>query len=210
MVTKGSLEAELERKRNLIETLYRHSDLSLESISNQADMSIRQVQNIVDKIRKRDALEVLVEQSKTPVEQIMTKDVVSLDCSSTIYDAAEMMSQKKTGCVVVTDDGKPFGILTERDIVWGIRALDSSFKKVTLDEIASRPLIYAEPKQTVEEVSEIMAKEKIRRIPVVKNGKVVGIVTVTDLARFLSPTRRPGLADSILHAISRETKRRSG
>lgn len=200
--------SEIERKKTLIDTLYHHSDLSVEAISNQVDMSVGQVQNVIDKIRKRGALEVLVEQSKTPVEQIMTKDVVSLDCSSTVYDAAEMMSQKKTGCVVVTDDGEPFGILTERDIVWGIRALDTSFKKVTLDEIASRPIVYAEPKQTIEEVADIMAKEKIRRLPVVSNGKVVGIVTVTDLARFLSPTRRPGLADSILHAISRETAAR--
>lgn len=203
-----ALVSEIERKKTLIDTLYHHSDLSVEAISNQVDMSVRQVQNVIDKIRKRGALEVLVEQSKTPVEQIMTKDVVSLDCSSTIYDAAEMMSEKKTGCVVVTDAGKPFGILTERDIVWGIRALDTSFKKVTLDEIASRPIVYAEPKQTIEEVADLMAKEKIRRLPVVNNGKVVGIVTVTDLARFLSPTRRPGLADSILHAISRETAAR--
>ena len=69
MMVEKDNQSELERKKNLIDTLYHHSDLSVESISYQADMSIRQVQSIVDKIRKKEALEVLVEHSKTPMKK---------------------------------------------------------------------------------------------------------------------------------------------
>ncbi len=205
---KKTVNSEVGRKRNLIETLYRHSDLSVESIANQADMSIRQVQNVIDKIRKRDALDVLVEQSKTPIKKIMTTKVVSLEPTKTVYDASVLMTQKGVGCIVVTENGKPYGIITERDIVSGISGIDISLKNVTLEEFARRPVITAKIHQTVEEAAELMIRNHVRRLPVIKEGKIVGIVTVTDLAMFLSPTRRPGLADSILHAISRETAAR--
>jgi predicted transcriptional regulator len=131
MVAKRNL-SDLERKKNLIDTLYCHSDLSVESISYQVDMSIKQVQGIIDKIRKKEALEVLVEHSKTPVEKIMTKDVVSLEYDKTVYDASVLMDKKGVGCLVVTAKGKPFGIITERDIVKGIGKFDISVKNVTL------------------------------------------------------------------------------
>ncbi len=206
VITKDN-QSELERKKSLIDTLYHHSDLSVESISYQADMSIKQVQGIIDKIRKKEALEVLVEHSKTPVEKIMTKIVVSLESGKTIYDASVLMAKKKVGSLVVTSRGKPFGIVTKGDLVKGI-STGISFKNVSLEEFATRPLIYASSRQTIEEVADLMIKNKIRKLPVIQQGKIVGIVTVTDLALFLSPTRRPGLTESIFHVITRENARK--
>ena len=206
IITKDN-PSELERKKNLIDTLYHHSDLSVESISYQADMSIKQVQGIIDKIRKKEALEVLVEHSKTPVEKIMTKIVVSLESGKTIYDASVLMAKKKVGSLVVTSRGKPFGIVTKGDLVKGI-STGISFKTVSLEKFATRPLIYASSRQTIEEVADLMIKNKIRKLPVIQQGKIVGIVTVTDLALFLSPTRRPGLTESIFHVITRENARK--
>ncbi|MDE1812295.1 MAG: CBS domain-containing protein [Thaumarchaeota archaeon] len=207
MVIPKDSQSELERKKSLIDTLYHHSDLSVESISYQADMSIKQVQGIIDKIRKKEALEVLVEHSKTPVEKIMTKIVVSLDSSKTIYDASVLMAKRKVGSLVVTSKGKPFGIVTKGDLVKGI-STGMSFKDISLEEFATRPLIYASSSQTIEQVADLMIKNKIRKLPVIQQGKIVGIVTVTDLALFLSPTRRPGLTDSIFHVITRENARK--
>jgi CBS domain-containing protein len=207
MVTKDN-QSELERKKTLIDTLYHHSDLSVESISYQADMSIKQVQGMIDKIRKKEALEVLVEHSKTPVEKIMTKIVVSLESDKTVHDASVLMTKKRVGCLVVTEKGKPLGIFTKGDIVKGISKFDISFKNITLGDVASRPLIYASWRQTIEEVADLMIKNKIRKLPVIQQGKIVGIVTVTDLAMFLSPTRRPGLTDSIFHVITRDNARK--
>ncbi|MGI0018232.1 MAG: CBS domain-containing protein [Nitrosotalea sp.] len=200
-------QSELERKKSLIDTLYHHSDLSVESISYQADMSIKQVQGIIDKIRKKEALEVLVEHSKTPVEKIMAKTVVSLESGKTLYDASVLMAKKKVGCLVVTSKGKPLGIVTKGDVVKAV-SIGVSFKSTKLEEFASRPLVYASSSQTIEEVADLMIKNKIRKLPVIQHGKIVGIVTVTDLALFLSPTRRPGLTESIFHVITRENARK--
>lgn len=207
MMVEKDNQSELERKKSLIDTLYHHSDLSVESISYQADMSIKQVQGIIDKIRKKEALEVLVEHSKTPVEKIMAKTVVSLESGKTLYDASVLMAKKKVGCLVVTSKGKPLGIVTKGDVVKAV-SIGVSFKSTKLEEFASRPLVYASSSQTIEEVADLMIKNKIRKLPVIQHGKIVGIVTVTDLALFLSPTRRPGLTESIFHVITRENARK--
>ena len=196
------------KKEVVIDTLYHFSDLSVESISYQVDMSMTQVQSIINKMTKNDALEVLVSHSKTSVEKIMTRSVVSLESSKTVYDASKIMTKKRVGCLVVTSKGKPLGIVTKGDIVKGVSKSDISFKNRNLGEFATRPLIYASSRQTVEEVADLMIKNKIRKLPVLQQGKVVGIVTATDLAMFLSPTRRPGLTESILHAITREKSRK--
>lgn len=203
MVTKSTI-SNLERRKHVIDTLYHHSDLSVEEISYQVDMSVKQVQNIIDKIKKNKALEVLVEHSKTPMEKIMTKGVVSLEYDKTVYDASVLMTKKGIGCIVVTAKGKPFGIVTERDIVKGISKIDISVKKILLEKFASRPLIYASSRQTVEDVVELMTKNRIHKLPIVQQEKVVGIVTIKDLLVFLSPTRTPGLTESVIHAITRE------
>lgn len=203
MVTKSTV-SNLERRKHVIDTLYHHSDLSVEEISYQVDMSVKQVQNIIDKIKKNEALEVLVEHSKTPMGKIMTKGVVSLEYDKTVYDASVLMTKKGVGCIVVTAKGKPFGIVTERDIVKGIGKIDISVKKILLEKFASRPLIYASSRQTVEDVVELMTKNKIHKLPIVQQEKVVGIVTIKDLLVFLSPTRTPGLTESIIHVITRE------
>ena len=203
MVAKSTV-SNLERRKHVIDTLYHHSNLSVEEISFQVDMSVKQVQNIIDKIKKNEALKVFVEHSKTTMEKIMTKGVVSLEYNKTVYDASVLMTKKGVGCIVVTAKGKPFGIVTERDIVKGISKIDISVKKILLEEFASRPLIYASSRQTVEDVVELMAKNKIHKLPIVQQEKVVGIVTIKDLLAFLSPTRKPGLTESIIHAITRE------
>src|SRR5574337_1286081 len=174
MVEKDS-HSELERKKSLIDTLYHHSDLSVESISYQADMSIKQVQSIVDKIRKKEALEVLVEHIKSPIEKIMTKIVVSLESGKTLYDASVLMAKKKVGCLVVTAKSKPFGIVTKGDVVKAVSE-GISFKGTKLEEFASRPLVYASSSQTIEEVADLMIKNKIRKLPVIQQGKIVGIM----------------------------------
>jgi len=113
-------------------------------------------------------------------------------------DAAALMSEKKVGSVIVTKNGRPFGIVTERDLI------RRYFRDTLLESLASRPLITAETTTTVDGAAEIMLKNEIRKLPIIdENNLIVGIVTVTDLATFLSPTRRPGLTLSILRAISR-------
>jgi signal-transduction protein with cAMP-binding, CBS, and nucleotidyltransferase domain len=84
---------EANRKKQLVSSLYRHSELSLQSIAQQVEMSLKEVQEITDNLLLSDALQ----QSTTKVENIMTSDVISLDISKTAADAAELMSEKRVG-----------------------------------------------------------------------------------------------------------------
>jgi CBS domain-containing protein len=135
----------------------------------------------------------------------MSSNVVSLDISNTVADAAALMTEKRVGSVIVTKQGRPFGIITERDLVRGLAKTEEVYFRATLlESFASHPLITTKPTTTVEQAAEVMFKNKIRRLPIVnESGIGVGIVTVTDLATYLSPTRRPGLTQSVFRAISR-------
>jgi CBS domain-containing protein len=168
-------------------------------------MEVEKVQEIIDGLVKNNALEVLVDQSVTRVEKIMTSIVVSLDCSRTAREAAALMAEKEIGSVIVTKGGKPFGIVTHSDIArWA--GLRPKLFDVKLEGLVSRPLITVGRGTTVEEAAKVMIKNRIHKLPVVDGAKLLGIVTITDLAVFLSPSRRPGLALSVLQAISGGTK----
>jgi len=191
-------EEEILRKKEVVTSLYRYSDLSIKNISQQVDMPLNEIQRITDKLVKLNASRLFEEESTTRIEKIMSTNVVSLDISKTAADAAALMTEKKVGSVIVIKNDRPFGIVTERDLV------RRYFRDTLLESLASHPLITAEPTTTVEKAAEIMLKNKIRKLPIVdENNTVAGMVTVTDLAMFLLPTRRPGLTLSILQAVSR-------
>jgi signal-transduction protein with cAMP-binding, CBS, and nucleotidyltransferase domain len=154
---------EAKRKKQLVTSLYRHSELSLQSIAQQVDMSLKEVQDITDNLLLSDSLQLLVEQSATSVENIMTRDVISLDISKTAADAAELMTEMRVGSIIVTKNhGRPFGIVTERDLVRRTGKKDIYFRDILLEHLASRPLITMESRATVEEAAQTMSKHKIQ------------------------------------------------
>jgi signal-transduction protein with cAMP-binding, CBS, and nucleotidyltransferase domain len=91
------------------------------------------------------------------------------------------MAQKKRGSVVIVEDNRPIGIVTERDIVFGVVAKDKKPSDVAVRDIMSSPLKYVSPDMTLKQASRIMAKNNIRRLPVIENGKLVGIITNKDI-----------------------------
>ena len=191
-------EEELLRKKEIVTSFYRYSDLSIKNIAQQVDMPLNEIQIITDKLAELNASRLFEEESTTRIEKIMSTNVVSLDISKTAADAAALMTENKVGSVIVIKNDRPFGIVTERDLV------RRYFRDTLLESLVSHPLIMAEPTTTVEKAAEIMLKNKIRKLPIIdENNLVAGMVTVTDLAMFLLPTRRPGLTLSILQAVSR-------
>jgi CBS domain-containing protein len=185
-------------KKEAVTSLYRYSDLSINNIAQQVNMPANEVQQITDKLLKLDAARLFEQESTAKIEKIMSTNVVSLDVSKTAAEAAALMTEKKVRSVIVTKNNKPFGIVTERDLV------RRYFRDTSLESLTSHPLITTSPTTTVEKAAEIMLKNKIRKLPIVDENKVVtGIVTATDLAKFLLPTRRPSLTFLILQTISR-------
>jgi CBS domain-containing protein len=116
------------------------------------------------------------------IKDIMTKEVVTIDVNKTVFDAAELMSNKGVGCIIVIVQGFPVGIITERDMVKRVLAKRSSIdQKVT--EVMTKTLITVEPETSLKDAARVMSTNGIRRLPVLKNNKLVGIVVATDFVR---------------------------
>jgi len=136
----------------------------------------------------------------TFVKDAMRKTVISIDSEMTVKDAATMMEDTDVGCVIITKGNAPLGILTERDFVKRIVSKEKSFS-TPLADVMSFPLITSKPDDTVWEVAEIMKKNKIHKVPVEDNGKLVGIITASDLVNLCSmgsDSEMRHIADSIL------------
>ena len=114
----------------------------------------------------------------------MIQNVVTVEEAVSVKKAVEIMNKHEIGCLIVTKRGKPIGIVTERDMLTRVLAELRSPDKTKIAEIMSRPLIVADPQMDLEEAARLMFKMKVKKLPVVSNGKLVGLVTLTDIARF--------------------------
>ena len=119
------------------------------------------------------------------VQDIMTRDVVTINESETTLQAAIIMSEKGISSLIVIRDSKPVGIITERDFVKKICAKKIDVSVVKVNEIMSKIQTFADPETPIDVAVQRMINHRIRRLPVLSNEKVVGIVTVTDLAKHL-------------------------
>jgi signal-transduction protein with cAMP-binding, CBS, and nucleotidyltransferase domain len=117
------------------------------------------------------------------VKDIMTKSVISVDENSTVQQAAKKM--KKIGSVLVRRGRKIYGIVTDSDIIKKVVAKGLNPKKVKIKEIASYPLIVINADESVQHASYLMRKHNIKRLPVVEGNKIVGIVSSTDIAKYI-------------------------
>ena len=116
------------------------------------------------------------------VREVMTERPVALDESATVVDAARAMREGDFGSVIVLKDGSICGVVTDRDIVVRTVADGHDPKSVKLAEICAGDITTVSPEQPVDEVVRLMREKAIRRVPVVENGRPVGIVSLGDLA----------------------------
>lgn len=116
------------------------------------------------------------------VRDIMTSNPVCLPASTPIREAARQMRENDIGDVVVQKDGKLCGIVTDRDIVVRAVAQAKNPETTNLEEICSKEITSLSPNQSDEDAVRLMRQKSIRRLPVLENGKVVGIVSLGDLA----------------------------
>jgi signal-transduction protein with cAMP-binding, CBS, and nucleotidyltransferase domain len=121
----------------------------------------------------------------TFVKDVMISDLAALDASTSIRDAAKLMDEKNIGCIIVTKNQSPIGILTERDFVKRIAAKEKPLT-ASLEEVMSSPLVAINPDETVWEAAQIMKVNNIHKLPVRKDNQIIGIVTTTDLIKICS------------------------
>jgi CBS domain-containing protein len=117
------------------------------------------------------------------IKDVMTTDVVACDASTPLTDAARLMRERDIGDVLVNDSrGQLRGIVTDRDIVVRGVADGVDVSRATLSDVCSANLASVTPDTGVDEAARMMRDMAVRRLPVVKDGKAVGIVSIGDLA----------------------------
>lgn len=111
----------------------------------------------------------------------MTQPVVTADAASTLGDVAELMRDRNVGSVVVCDRGRPLGVVTDRDVALAVVA-DGADRSEPAGDHATRPLVAGATDMEVEEAAALMVQHRIRRLPVLDDDELAGIVTLDDLA----------------------------
>ncbi|RLJ03326.1 MAG: hypothetical protein DRP11_01060 [Candidatus Aenigmatarchaeota archaeon] len=120
-----------------------------------------------------------------PVEKVMTKNVITINPESSALDAAELMKENNIGSVVVVDkENHPIGILTTTDLMKRVTAENLRASDVKISDIMSKGIKTTAPDEELNEVSRRMSREGIKRLPVVKDGKLVGLITYRDILRI--------------------------
>jgi signal-transduction protein with cAMP-binding, CBS, and nucleotidyltransferase domain len=115
----------------------------------------------------------------------MSKNVLTLDKSTSLQEAAENMKKLNVGCVIVTGNNNPIGIITERDFVTKIVA-EGRPLFTEIQEVMSSPLITIDSEETIWEASELMKEKSIHKLPVKEDEQITGIVTTTDIVKISS------------------------
>ena len=118
------------------------------------------------------------------VEDVMVDSVITIGVDDTVHKAVKLMNKHEIGCLVVILKGKPIGIITERDMLRRVLAKSVDPEKITVSDIMSAPLIMGKPKMEIENAVRLMFRTKIKKLPVVHRGNLIGLVTLTDLTRF--------------------------
>ncbi len=115
------------------------------------------------------------------IKDIMSKDCVTVTLKDNVYEIAVKMKKHNIGCIPVVEGKKLIGVVTDRDLV--IRGYaEKRSGSAAVEQVMSRDVATISPGATVEEAAKLMASEQIRRLPVVENGELVGIVSLGDLA----------------------------
>jgi len=142
------------------------------------------------------------------LRKIMVDKVVTVDPSATVKKAVELMNLHDIGCLVVVHCEKPVGILTERDMLKRVihKSRDPARTKVV--DVMSKPLVTASPNMRAGDAAKLMLERNVKKLPVVENGRLVGLVSITDLlhsegvAEFLNKESLNGASNRIKRAVS--------
>ncbi len=119
------------------------------------------------------------------IRDIMQKNVITIDLEKSALDAANLLSEKDISFLIIIQNGKPIGLVTERDFLKKVSAKNRLASEIALSEIMSKKFRSVEPSTDIEDAVQKMLNNNIRRLVVIEDEKLAGVITQTDLASYL-------------------------
>ncbi len=133
--------------------------------------------------------------------KIKNKNIWTIEPGATVYDAISEMANKQIGALVVSEDKKVIGIITERDYARKVILKDKSSKDTLVREIMTERVIYVKPDQKIEDCMALMTKKHIRHLPVLDGDRLVGMISIGDVVKTLI-SKKEFLIDQLTRYIS--------
>src|SRR5438309_8603958 len=140
------------------------------------------------------------------VRGTMTENPRSIKASASVVEAARLMREEHIGSLPITDDEQLVGMITDRDIATRVVAEAADPMKTSVGDVYSRDLITVEPDKDLEEALQLMARHQVRRLPVVENDRLVGIVAQADIALRESEKKTGELVEAISEPLEGERR----
>ena len=122
------------------------------------------------------------------LKDVMKRDIVVVAPDDSLKDAVDIMASRNIGCVVVVDKNRPLGIITERDLVRKVLSKNIYPSEAKVKDVMTTRLISLDSGKTIHDAVDVLEKNNIKKLPVIEYGKLIGIVTMTDLLKSLRRT----------------------
>ena len=136
------------------------------------------------------------------IADIMTKSVISVDASMTVNEAAKMMEDAKVGAVIVMENNLPVGIVTDRDFT--VKVVAHAYQiSASIKQIMSSPLFSINSSDSIRIASDLMHDRAIRKLPVIDDENIVGIVTSSDIVKLLAISTEDDMRDMYFHSVAK-------
>ena len=134
------------------------------------------------------------------IADVMTKSVISVDASMTVNESAKMMVDAKVGAVIVMENNTPVGIVTDRD--FAVKVVAQEYDVSTpVKQIMSSPLFTINSDESIRTAADLMHDRGIRKLPVMDNEKIIGMITATDIVNLLAVCVEDDMRDMYFHSI---------
>ncbi len=117
------------------------------------------------------------------VKDYMDKDFPTIEVTASVVEAAKVVSANNKGYAIVLEKGAPKGIVTEWDLVSKVLAVERNVRTTSVSAVMSSPLVTVDPDEDLIKASELMHKKEIKRLAVIKEGIIYGVITATDIAQ---------------------------
>jgi len=120
------------------------------------------------------------------VKDVMVKNLITVEAEDTVKKAAELMDKHDIGCLVVINYGNPVGIVTERDMLKKVVVERKDPGRTKVGNIMSAPLVTSPPQAEIRDAVRLMNERRIKKLPVIEDGNLIGLVSLTDVMRSLA------------------------